>query len=123
MGPSGAGKTSLLNVLAGRRGEAASGKFAEIAGKLRVNGEIVDPHFVKRVSGYVTQEDVLPETLTCYEHLMFHAELRMRGVNKDARRARVMEVCNYPYPNPSIYSASLFNVHVLQSITAHHRAL
>ena len=52
------------------------------------------------MSGYVTQEDVLPETLTCFEHLMFHAELRMarggdgkRGsVSRERRRQRVLEV-------------------------------
>lgn len=99
MGPSGAGKTSLLNVLAGRRGGGAGGGW-KISGKVRVNGEDVDADALQRVSGFVTQEDVLPETMTCFEHLMFHAELRMGTVRgwkhsakgKETRRNRVLEV-------------------------------
>lgn len=92
MGPSGAGKTSLLNILAGRTGGAASRAGVKITGKVRVNGEEVDDESVRGVSGYVTQEDVLPETLTCFEHLMFHAELRMLRSSRRARRDRVLEV-------------------------------
>ncbi|CAN0319127.1 unnamed protein product, partial [Laminaria digitata] len=73
MGPSGAGKTSLLNILAGRH----LGRSSSVTGAVRVNGRTVNAAAVRDVSGYVTQEDVLPETLTCFEHLMFHAELRM----------------------------------------------
>lgn len=102
MGPSGAGKTSLLNVLAGRRGGA--GASGSINGRIRLNREEVNAARVRKVSGFVTQEDVLPETLTCYEHLMFHAALRIRtpvseegeGVGRwsarEARRKRVNEV-------------------------------
>lgn len=97
MGPSGAGKSSLLNVLAGRRQSAG----AVIAGAVRVNGEVARAATVREVSGYVAQEDVLPETMTCYEHLMFHAELRMaapaavgksRGCSRAGRKRRVLEV-------------------------------
>lgn len=102
LGPSGAGKTSLLNVLAGHRG--ASGSRGKLSGEIRLNGEGADAEAVRGVSGYVTQEDVLPETLTCYEHLMFHACLRMRVPSeaeagdgkrpsaREARRRRVLEV-------------------------------
>ncbi|CAM9125191.1 unnamed protein product [Ectocarpus sp. 6 AP-2014] len=78
MGPSGAGKTTLLNVLAGRMhrlGKKNNG--GRVTGAVRINGRAVTAAELRGVSGYVTQEDVLPETLTCFEHLMFHAELRM----------------------------------------------
>lgn len=88
MGPSGAGKTTLLNVLAGRMHHLGKnnsivpllgGKYngRRVTGAVRINGRAATAAEVRGISGYVTQEDVLPETLTCFEHLMFHAELRM----------------------------------------------
>lgn len=111
MGPSGAGKTSLLNALAGRIHEVSRGGKAVggrrgghdgadgggeqtgLTGAVRLNGVEVDAEDVRRVSAYVTQEDVLPETLTCYEHMMFHAHLRLpQGTSFARRRATVVEV-------------------------------
>lgn len=100
MGPSGAGKTTLLNVLAGRH----RGGGGAVAGTVRLNGRAVGAVEVRAVSGYLTQEDVLPENLTCFEHLMFHAHLRMwtaggggggggrRRVATKDRKNRVLEV-------------------------------
>ncbi|CAN0243469.1 unnamed protein product, partial [Ectocarpus sp. 8 AP-2014] len=100
MGPSGAGKTSLLNALAGRlqdvQREASGGgrrRRPGLTGAVRLNGLAAGPAEVRALSAYVTQEDVLPETLTCYEHLMFHAQLRLPGHTTLARRHdRVVEV-------------------------------
>ena len=101
MGPSGAGKTTLLNALAGRLQTAhgrsypggVGGLGFGLTGAVRLNGEAVGAAQVRRVSAYVTQEDVLPETLTCYEHLMFHAHLRLPAGTPLARRHdRVVEV-------------------------------
>ncbi|CAN0580384.1 unnamed protein product, partial [Ectocarpus sp. 12 AP-2014] len=62
-------------------------------GAVRLNGLAAGPAEVRALSAYVTQEDVLPETLTCYEHLMFHAQLRLPGHTTLARRHdRVVEV-------------------------------
>lgn len=105
MGPSGAGKTSLLNVVSGRANAVAKPRSRRsndrrggvvplgLDGAVRLNGVVVGAEEVRRVSAYVTQEDVLPETLTCYEHLMFHAHLRLRrGTSLTRRHGRVMEV-------------------------------
>ncbi|CAN0046134.1 unnamed protein product, partial [Choristocarpus tenellus] len=92
LGPSGAGKSSLLDILAGRR-EARGSRAATVVGELRLNGKAVSADCIRRASGYVTQEDVLPSTLTCREHLLFHARLRMRGdFTREGRERRVDEV-------------------------------
>ena len=71
MGPSGAGKTSLLDVLAGRKNQG------RITGSICLNGLELNPAQLRNISGYVVQEDILPGMLTVLEHLKFHARLRM----------------------------------------------
>ena len=66
-----------------------------VEGAVRLNGVEVGPATVRSISGYVAQEDVLPDTMTRFEHLMFHAELRLIwGVcsNRANREGRVLEV-------------------------------
>ncbi|CAG9464674.1 unnamed protein product, partial [Pedinophyceae sp. YPF-701] len=86
MGPSGAGKTSLLDVLAGRRPECCVG------GEITVNGRVASPSALRRVTGYVLQDDVLHGTSTAFEFLMFHAELRLPGKSREERVGRVLGV-------------------------------
>ncbi|CAM9880828.1 unnamed protein product, partial [Sphacelaria rigidula] len=103
LGPSGAGKSSLLDLLAGRKrkGEGRTSGWLSLAlgGSGRARGgdgggsAAVGAEAVRRVAGYVPQEDVLPGTLSCYEHLMFHARLRMpSGASYEERRTRVLWV-------------------------------
>eukprot|EP01132_Coremiostelium_polycephalum_P008411 gene8411-10328_t len=70
MGLSGSGKTSLLDILSGRK------NVGDITGNVLVNGNTVGRNF-KRLSGYVTQEDIMIGTLTCREHLMYAAMLKL----------------------------------------------
>ena len=72
LGPSGAGKSTLLDFLAGRtpKGQAARGT-------VRVDGARVSAKEMRAISGYVPQDDVLPGTSTVWEHLLFHATLRL----------------------------------------------
>ncbi|EFJ49894.1 hypothetical protein VOLCADRAFT_104135 [Volvox carteri f. nagariensis] len=65
VGPSGAGKTTLMDVLAGRRHGVRGG----VSGEIRINGH--------RVCGYVAQDIVLPGISTVTEYLTFHAALRL----------------------------------------------
>ncbi|GFR46198.1 hypothetical protein Agub_g7729, partial [Astrephomene gubernaculifera] len=73
LGPSGAGKTTLMDVLAGRRHGTAGG----VSGEIRINGHRVGAAQLRKVCGYVPQEIVLPGTSTVSEYLTFHAALRL----------------------------------------------
>ena len=76
MGPSGAGKTSLLNVLAGR---AASRGRIKIDSEIRLNNNAVDPTNieVRKNIAFVAQDDSLQVTSTPREAIYFSAKLRL----------------------------------------------
>lgn len=74
MGPSGAGKTSLMNVLAGR---VVPSKKKRITGDILVNGSPINPRSYRKNIAYVMQEDLLFETATAKEALEFSAKLRL----------------------------------------------
>uniref|UniRef100_A0A7N6APR9 ABC transporter domain-containing protein n=1 Tax=Anabas testudineus TaxID=64144 RepID=A0A7N6APR9_ANATE len=71
MGATGSGKTSLLDVLAGRKDPAG----------LRIGSVLVDGRAVtselRLSSAYVVQDDILMGTLTVKENLLFSANLRL----------------------------------------------
>ncbi|RYQ85020.1 hypothetical protein Ahy_B10g104503 isoform A [Arachis hypogaea] len=69
VGPSGAGKSSLLEILAG--------KVCPTKGSILVNKKTVDKAQIRKISGYVTQKDILFPLLTVEETLMFSAKLRL----------------------------------------------
>jgi len=74
MGPSGAGKTTLINALAGR---IEKHKGAEFTGKIFINGKQIDSKFnMSDVSAYVTQEDTLFPFSTIRETFAFASKLR-----------------------------------------------
>ncbi|KAF6168999.1 hypothetical protein GIB67_038496 [Kingdonia uniflora] len=69
LGPSGSGKTTLLTALAGR----LPGK---VSGNITYNGQPFSG-YIKRKTGFVTQEDVLYPHLTVLETLTYAALLRL----------------------------------------------
>ncbi|TPX37995.1 hypothetical protein SmJEL517_g00239 [Synchytrium microbalum] len=71
MGASGAGKTSLLQVLAG---EAKQGM---VEGRILLNGEEIVSKEIKRCSGFVFQDDVILSTMTVREAITMSALLRL----------------------------------------------
>ena len=85
-GPSGAGKTILLEVLAG-----VVRPSRQVSGHILVNDQPKDAMHFRRVSGYVTQEDALFPLLTVQETLMYSARLRLHG-GRDRAAARVKEL-------------------------------
>jgi len=74
MGPSGSGKSSLLNVLAGR---SASGGDVKITGTVKVGGKVINPVQFRKQIAYVMQDDALMATATPREAIRFSAALRM----------------------------------------------
>jgi ABC-type multidrug transport system ATPase subunit len=76
MGPSGAGKTSLLNILAGR---AKSRGRVTITTDVRLNNFAVNPSDIKvrQHIAFVAQDDSLQITSTPRESIYFSAKLRL----------------------------------------------
>ncbi|KAJ7514844.1 hypothetical protein O6H91_23G062400 [Diphasiastrum complanatum] len=71
MGPSGAGKTTMLDALAGR---ISSGS---LNGVLTMDGRPVSSTMIKSKSAYVMQDDQLFPLLTVWETLLFAAQVRL----------------------------------------------
>lgn len=86
MGASGAGKTSLLDLLA-RKHKTGTGK-----GQFLVNGTTVRDSEFRAVAGFVDQEDALMPTLTVYETILYSALLRLpRTMSYESKNMRVLE--------------------------------
>ncbi|KAI6669859.1 hypothetical protein NL676_004744 [Syzygium grande] len=87
VGVSGAGKTTLMDVLAGRK----TGGYIE--GSITVSGYPKNQATFARVSGYCEQNDIHSPYVTVYESLLYSAWLRLaEDVNKETRKMFVEEV-------------------------------
>lgn len=82
MGPSGAGKTSLLNILAGR---SKSNGSIEVESEIRMQDFLVDPTSiaVRKQIAFVAQDDSLSFTATPREAIRFSAKLRLPRITTD----------------------------------------
>ena len=80
MGSSGAGKTSLLNMLSDRIRRTSDNK---IEGNIRINDttELTQEVFGK-VGAYIMQDDVLYSHFTPREALRFAAKLKLNGTKE-----------------------------------------
>ena len=86
MGVSGAGKTTLMDVLAGRK---TSGY---IEGNISISGYPKKQETFARVSGYCEQNDIHSPQVTVYESLVFSAWLRLpRDVDSNTRKVSQTE--------------------------------
>lgn len=71
MGSSGAGKTTLMDVLSMRK------NTGEVQGTVRLNGHKQEEKSFRRAAGYVEQFDTQTPQLTIKETLLFSAKLRL----------------------------------------------
>ncbi|KAJ3199805.1 hypothetical protein HDU67_002545, partial [Dinochytrium kinnereticum] len=69
MGPSGAGKTTFMNVL--------MGKANRTGGELKINGVVTEMQKYKKIIGYVPQEDIMHRELTVRENILYSARIRL----------------------------------------------
>lgn len=80
MGVSGAGKTTLMDVLAGRK----TGGY--IQGDVRISGFPKNQQTFARISGYCEQTDIHSPQVTVRESVIYSAFLRLpREVNNDEK--------------------------------------
>lgn len=81
VGVSGAGKTTLMDVLAGRK----TGGYIE--GSITVSGYPKNQTTFARVAGYCEQNDIHSPYVTVYESVLYSAWLRLpKDVNEPTRK-------------------------------------
>lgn len=87
MGVSGAGKTTLMDVLAGRK----TGGYIE--GDISISGYPKKQETFARISGYCEQNDIHSPNVTVYESLVYSAWLRLPSdVESETRKMFIEEV-------------------------------
>ncbi|KAL3650918.1 transcription factor [Castilleja foliolosa] len=95
MGVSGAGKTTLMDVLAGRK----TGGYIE--GNITISGYPKNQATFARISGYCEQNDIHSPNVTVYESLVYSAWLRLpRDIDAETRKMFVEEVMELVELNP-----------------------
>ncbi|KAL2239913.1 UNVERIFIED_CONTAM: Pleiotropic drug resistance protein 2 [Sesamum indicum] len=95
VGVSGAGKTTLMDVLAGRK----TGGYIE--GSINISGYPKNQTTFARVSGYCEQNDIHSPYVTVYESLLYSAWLRLAAdVKTETRKMFVEEVMDLVELNP-----------------------
>ncbi|CAL9066228.1 unnamed protein product [Musa banksii] len=85
VGPSGAGKSTLLRVISGRSGSSLFDPRSISLG----DHPLTSSAQLRRICGFVTQEDNLLPLLTVKETLMFSAKFRLKGMSERKMEERV----------------------------------
>ncbi|POM74856.1 Pleiotropic drug resistance protein ABC Superfamily, partial [Phytophthora palmivora] len=87
MGSSGAGKTTLMDVIAGRK------TGGTITGKIMLNGYEATDLAIRRATGYCEQMDVHSDASTIRESLTFSAFLRQDSSIPDSKKYDTVNEC------------------------------
>ena len=85
MGPSGAGKTSLMEVVSNQS------KTGEVRGNFYLNGNEVDIEKIKKISGFVFQDDIILRTMTVYEALYMSALLKLPETTSIEEKKKIVD--------------------------------
>ncbi|KAL9432590.1 hypothetical protein AB3S75_027592 [Citrus x aurantiifolia] len=95
MGVSGAGKTTLMDVLAGRK----TGGY--ITGNITISGYPKKQETFTRISGYCEQNDIHSPFVTVYESLLYSAWLRLPPeVDSETQKMFIEEIMELVELNP-----------------------
>jgi ABC-type multidrug transport system ATPase subunit len=93
MGISGAGKTTLMDVLAGRK----TGGYIE--GDISISGYPKKQETFARIAGYCEQNDIHSPHVTVYESLLYSAWLRLPPeVDSEARKVGYITLAQLDRP-------------------------
>ncbi|POM80587.1 Pleiotropic drug resistance protein ABC Superfamily, partial [Phytophthora palmivora] len=87
MGSSGAGKTTLMDVIAGRK------TGGRIQGKILLNGHPANDLAIRRCTGYCEQMDIHSDSATVREALIFSAMLRQDASISTAQKMESVDEC------------------------------
>ena len=113
MGVSGAGKTTLMDVLAGRK----TGGYIE--GDIRISGFPKKQETFARISGYCEQTDIHSPQVTVKESLIYSAFLRLpKEVNDKEKmvRIKIMSIAYQMYSLNLTAIAKNFHLRVLSRL-------
>ncbi|KAJ1384158.1 P-loop containing nucleoside triphosphate hydrolase [Sesbania bispinosa] len=95
MGITGAGKTTLMDVLAGRKTRGY------IGGNITISGYPKKQETFARISGYCEQNDIHSPHVTVYESLVYSAWLRLSpNINSETRKIFIEKVMELVELNP-----------------------
>lgn len=88
MGNSGVGKSTLLNLL--------NGNLKPKTGRILINGYDIntEKEKIRRVVGYIPQDDMLIEELTVFQNLYYNARLCFKDLSKENIVRRVTRLIN-----------------------------
>ena len=76
MGNSGAGKTTMLNLL--------NGSVKPSSGRIQINGKDLHEHSLHGLTGNIPQDDLLVEELSVFQNLFFSSKLYFGGLDDKA---------------------------------------
>ena len=85
LGPTGSGKSSLLDILADRKDRNG------LQGQILIDGMLKPDDFKYRV-GYVVQDDIVSGTLTVRENLAFSANLRLPQNTTEEQKQAIVQL-------------------------------
>jgi ATP-binding cassette, subfamily G (WHITE), member 1 len=84
LGPSGSGKSSLLNALSGF-------KRGNVSGTIKINDSPVSHKVIRTISSYIMQENQIQRFLTVYETMMFATRFKKKC---DKERNKIESILN-----------------------------
>ncbi|KAB5553301.1 hypothetical protein DKX38_010612 [Salix brachista] len=114
MGVSGAGKTTLMDVLSGRK----TGGY--IDGRINISGYPKNQKTFARISGYCEQTDIHSPHVTVYESLVYSAWLRLSpDVDSETRKMFIEEVMELVELNP--LKEALVGLHGVDGLSTEQR--